>query len=559
MPEKVRKLCLPCTILCAAVYVYLIWVKTGICFETNDDRYFTEILSGTLTDSVILRVSYMNSLLATLLSVFYRLLPMVPWYGAFLIFMHIASYGVILDGFAEACERVSQVPGAICCILSIILGGLYLTAKIQFTSTAALLAIAGYTCLFLQKGKRRWILFGILECCALLLRDQAMWMIQPLGGAAYIGKILREQALRKKWKREIRNYAIAMVCALSVAAIGLLMNVTSEEWRNYSHYNDQIEAIFDYYGVPAYDEVREILETYQVTENSWNAFACGTMLDEHITADCLEEVAAQLAETREQLFSVTGILQELWEHLTGDGYWRMNTMALMLWVLTLIVCLVLRQWAALLPMAGLLGARTVVWTYLIWRGRLPLRVTMPLFLAESVFLLCILWKILTTVNGGKIRPIILLYLSAALLFVNGFLGGRQQYRYAKVENEGQLVFMQGLHEVRAYCMEHPENRYLIESACWGYYTGSALETYGESNDMLSGGWFYGCPEVREYREQYLGDWQQDGVYFILPESGNEAEHPVVKWLREIFQREECVDRIATSPGGVYTVYHFTNS
>lgn len=337
-----------------------------------------------------------------------------------------------------------------------------------------------------------------------------------------------------------------------------MLNVTDEEWRYYNRNNTYRVAIFDYYGAPAYQDVREILNKYGVTENSWNAFASGTMLDENISADCLEEVAKQLADAQAQSFSVSEIFPKLWEHLTQDGYWRINTMVLILWALTLAVCLVLREWKALLPLAGLLAARTAVWAYLIWRGRLPLRVTMPLFLAESVFLLCILWKILLSSDGGKIRRIILLYAAAGLLLVNGYLGGRQQYRYVKTENEGQTIFMQGLREVRAYCMEHPENCYLTESVCWGYYAGSALETYGKCNDMVSGGWFYGCPEVKEYREQYLGNWRPDGVYFILNADGNEANHPVVKWFREIFRKEECVDQITTSPGGVYTVYHFTN-
>ena len=41
-------------------WILLIYAKTGIVFETNDDRYITEILSGTLTGSPEAHATHVN-------------------------------------------------------------------------------------------------------------------------------------------------------------------------------------------------------------------------------------------------------------------------------------------------------------------------------------------------------------------------------------------------------------------------------------------------------------------------------------------------------------------
>ena len=53
---------------------------------------------------------------------------------------------------------------------------------IQYTSTAALLAMAGYACLIMHSDERKGIIiFGIFEMLAFLLRSDSMLMIQPFG------------------------------------------------------------------------------------------------------------------------------------------------------------------------------------------------------------------------------------------------------------------------------------------------------------------------------------------------------------------------------------------
>ena len=48
--------------LAAAFWILLAYYKTGIFFETNDDRYISEILSGTLTGTPEAHTTHVNYL-----------------------------------------------------------------------------------------------------------------------------------------------------------------------------------------------------------------------------------------------------------------------------------------------------------------------------------------------------------------------------------------------------------------------------------------------------------------------------------------------------------------
>lgn len=84
------------------------------------------------------------------------------------------------------------------------------------------------------------------------------------------------------------------------------------------------------------------------------------------------------------------------------------------------------------PLAGLGMARTVVWSYLFYRGRVLPRVTYPLIFCESVLLLALLVK-----SGcpRRRRWIRLFDLCLACVFLLlGYGAGQAQYRYVKAEN-----------------------------------------------------------------------------------------------------------------------------
>lgn len=64
-----------------AIWIFLVWKRCGIFFETNDDRVMAEILSGVTALSPDGHVVYVNFLLGKLISLLYLAFPNVAWWG----------------------------------------------------------------------------------------------------------------------------------------------------------------------------------------------------------------------------------------------------------------------------------------------------------------------------------------------------------------------------------------------------------------------------------------------------------------------------------------------
>ncbi len=107
-------------------YVFCVYQKAGICFETNDDRFLAEILSGVLSAKPDAHAVFINYLLALPLSALYRLTAAVPWYGGALVCLQVLSYGAMLDAGYSRCERPAQYLAVTAGGIVLLTGGVYI-------------------------------------------------------------------------------------------------------------------------------------------------------------------------------------------------------------------------------------------------------------------------------------------------------------------------------------------------------------------------------------------------------------------------------------------------
>ena len=160
----------------------LVYVKQmGVYFETNDDRIIAEILSGAYSTAPDPHVIHENYLLTLPLSSLYRITVNIPWYGLCLLLFHVLAWFVIENSFLSRCEKWKEYCLVLAGLSGLFLGSLSLIGRIQFTSTAVMLAIAGYVALIMEKNtKKGFIMFFLLELFSFFVRYKAMLMIQPL-------------------------------------------------------------------------------------------------------------------------------------------------------------------------------------------------------------------------------------------------------------------------------------------------------------------------------------------------------------------------------------------
>lgn len=548
--------------LSAALAVFMVGavcLKTGIYFETNDDRLIAEILAGVIGGEPSAHTVYVNYLLSFPLSCLYRLTTEVPWYGICLIFFRLLSFFLILDSVLGRCRGRIQTILATGVTAAFFLLNIYTVGMIQYTSAAAMLAASGYVCLLLCQNRRKGLfLFAAASALAFLLRSDAMLMIQPMGMAVYAGTVLMERGASGKQRVLRVMQAGVVIAAVFLAGEGSnALAYRGEGWKKYNSFNDANVYLFDYYGKPPYDEVTDILSKHGVTKAEYEAYVNYVIPDWDISPECAWELAEYAAQHSKGK-SVLEVLQDFFGRLWKDDNWQLSRIAVLLCIAAAICIVLFGKYHLLIPLAFLESAKIILWTYLLYRGRTPMRITFPLLLCEIALLLVLIMNAaLETTRVKKWKSAVLLGVCGIFCFLC-FLSGRQQYRYVEQENRGMKIFMQGFAEIEEYCRQRPENKYLWDAYSLSYYKGSALDgkTYGKRNGMVTGSWYANSPVALEAMKQYLKP-DGRGIYLIVAEDGRGEAHPALVYLEEKTASEALLeDRFTASHGGEYLVYCF---
>ncbi len=562
--------------VCAAaslLWLMFFWNGPGVYFETNDDRFITEILSGAVTGEPEAHVVYVNYLLSLPLSLLYRLWGQIPWYGGLLLLLHLTACGALFYSAMSRAEGKAELivlAGLGCCYLLL---DMYMTAVLQYTSTAGLLALAGYGCLLLHRKRKcalSWFFF--FELTAFLLRSQAMLMIQPIGAAVCLGLCLieREESFREKCRRT-GMAALLVGAAFAVGQAGTLIGYRGADWKEFNRFNKARTELFDYYGAPDYEEVKLILDEYGVTQAQYEAFCGFVILDwddgffgsMEEAVECTEALAAYAKEAHPVSVDVKALLRGQW--IT----FRSSPAVQTAWALCFLWVLLFGRFHLLWPIAGAGCARALVWGYLLYRGRAPERVTLPLLACEA-FLLAALFcrdyageKALEIGWGHRLRiPSAFPALLFCAIFLAGCLAGDiALYGRAAENNAKQRIYIEGLVELQEYCRSHPQERYLLDTWSVRFYNGSPLETriYGKQNYVYTGSWFSGSPPMRAALKEYLAEEKEGGrgLCLVVENDGSGREHCAVSYLTEKLASEpELVEEIPVSNGGSYLVWRW---
>lgn len=326
------------------------------------------------------------------------------------------------------------------------MGSLELIGRIQFTSTAVILAISGYIALYLEENRKKgYVLFFVTELLAFCVRYKAMLMIQPLGGIVWLGLALvqlgktgwsRERLLEKG--KEAGRLLLIWAAIFLLGGFGNIIGYHSEDWKDFLKFSETRAQLFDYHGAPNYEDVKDILDRYDVTENVYDGFCNYNILDWEVSTDCIEELVEFQKQKAGQKITLGEAFRSSFEGMNSDGMQKINKTCVTMWVILTIWMIFKRQFTMLYPLLGILSVRTALWMYLIYQGRLPARVSYPLFTGEALLLFSVFWyfyteesekrKHLVTVAGGIVCLIVLL---------TGTDAGRAQYRYVKPEMRGR--------------------------------------------------------------------------------------------------------------------------
>lgn len=531
----------------------------GFYFLTNDDKCITDILTGTFSQGPEAHTVYVNYLPSLILAGLYRLTSSVPWYGGSLILLEWIAYTCINYCFLTTANNLTGIVIRQGIYLCVFISSLYSLVNVQYTMVAALLAATGYFYLLTRRKEPKAIfIFFLLELTALLLRSHAMLMIQPLGLGCLVGCLwVWKSDPEGKWELKIlRDIGVSLLLCLVIAGLGDIIGYSGKDWKEYKEYNAERTLLFDFYGTPEPEQIESLLEKHQVSELDYNAFRQYIILEDTIPLQFLQELSAYQQEHTDNKISIFDSAQTGWKALLDNGYQKYNKITLAAYLFLLLVILASRKWIVLLPSAMIMGARTAIWTYLIWKGRLPEWVSVPLLLCETLLLLALALEACQSMK--KQDWFILLAGAGAVLFlVQSGKSFRQQFPMLRKEHNGQQIFMEGLRELQDYCNQQPDYHYLTEADSMMYFRGSALETelYQQPNYLVSGNWYSYSPVMKEKIASYVKEGNYENLYAITYQWEEGRPEWMIPYLNAVHRGTfEIVDEITASNGGIYLVY-----
>lgn len=493
-------------------------------YETNNDRIINEIFSGAMTGKPDPHAIYVNYILGVWISGLYRITKEIPWYGLFLLGCYFVINCAVLTGVLKKGRSLrEQCELWLICML-VIVCNLYIFSVLQFTTIAGALAVAGYVCLLLDDRKKRsYILFGLFEVFAVLLRRDAMLMVQPIGicvvGAFMLIDLLKDSRKIKASIMELCRIALIASGAFVVFMFGNYVygDYDAPEWKRYIEYNDLCVELIDYYNYPEYEECKEILDRYQVSELEYEAIRHYYVLDNVLENECMEEMLPMAREDYEErnAISIVGVLKRMINYFRYDKCFGYELAVPVMYLFVCMCFLLSHRWRALLPVAALFVSRYTIFAYLIIRGRITTGVINILFFAE-LYLLLAVWVKCYSAEQTEYKKRTKARCTMQAVFAGLMLvaAGRSSLEAYKA-NTWIVEYEKAIMKLFDY-MEEKEAGFIVCDEVTTYYMGTALHTkrYKTQNSLVAGGWFYNSPmmndAVQDYKEKYA-----DNMYCIV--------------------------------------------
>lgn len=531
-------------LLTAAGFVLILMLFAGLYadyyYDLNDDVLIKDILAGVQTGTPSGHSIQMLYPAGFFISLLYRLFRAAPWYGIFLCACQYLSVFLIAYrclGMCSGGERKSaarEIAGKAAALLLLFLLLLSLFFRelvfVQYSVTGAFLAgTAAFWLYTAPEGKKTpefWkeaVVSVLLAALAFYIRTEMLLLLLPFLCAAGAGRWFSEAAAggRGVWKRFFQKellcrYAAVIGALLFGMAAGLLVDSMargSASWREFGRFFDARTQIYDFYGIPDYEQNREFYTSIgmgpagqELLENYNFGFDAG--IDAQLL-ERLEERAGELyrgkhpfgQSLREAVWKLSHRLLPLSSDGEGGRLFRedmpWNLVIALLYALVLLAACLTGKYDAVWNLLLLFLARTVSWVYILYRDRAPERITHSLYLAEVFVLGAFLAVLLKGIKAGVKGTAALAGLAALSLLAAVFIpsGMRDAGEEAALREEKNAPYRSLLE----YCGRNQEHYYYVDVRSTVDFSEKMFEKVDNSgrNYDIIGGWACKSPLFRE--------------------------------------------------------------
>lgn len=262
------------------IYIFIIGLILGYpLFETNDDVYMMNVLSGNITGEPYACTSFFHIFLGFIISTLYRL-AYLPWFPLFIIaanlFGQMMLYSALYDLWSR--KNISLILKFFALIFMLLIST-YLCFLPSYTTSATLIGVASIYCLFKNK-KALSIIFLALS---LSIRMQSGVVILGFWGLSYI--YLHFKNGNKFSLKFIINGFLVIIMALGIYASDEIIKAHIEP-EDYGSFN-KMQASYNDYGIRELDsdEKEKIISDLNWDNELFELAGQYFSFDNRITAD----------------------------------------------------------------------------------------------------------------------------------------------------------------------------------------------------------------------------------------------------------------------------------
>lgn len=514
-----------------AALCILIGIFFDYYYDLNDDVLIKDILAGVYTGTPAGHNIQMLFPLSFLLSVPYRMVRGIPWYGLFLCFCHFGCFYLLTKRLLHFC-RTRFVKAMLLLLTAALIAALFLweLVFVQYTVTAALLTATAAFLFYSMDGAATVKEFYIksLPCILLInlafcIRSEMLLLLLPLICVAGICRWAAEKPVFTKANAAKYFSVFGGILAGLLLNQGLHMAAYgSEGWQEFNRFFDARTSLYDFLGIPSYEGNESFYESIGLTEAEQLLLRNYNFgLDEEIDADMLEQLTAHAKgiDTRTFESILKNAVRQYVERFFKWGYrevtnasdyryrnaaetdYPWNLLVLILYVMVFAAAFYNRRFRYLWELCLLGAVRTCLWLYILYNGRMPLRITYPLYLMEFIILAALL---LDECKSEKhlfrfFKPFCCFVLALfALLNLNKSITAVQK-EYTRRETVNKE-----LQALQAYTREHPDKFYFVDVYSTVAYSEKmfALVDNSLSNYDIMGGWASKSPLMYKKYAQF---------------------------------------------------------
>ena len=500
------------TIIIGIVYTVVLFAVVSLVFPSiyvlDDDAMIQSILSGTYF-SPYPYTYYFSAELGIILSLFYRIIPSVPWLGLFFVLIYAVSFFLILIKVMRSVDSTGKKWFYAACVTLVFLGLFFSNfIMLHYTVVSATLVFCGLFMMITSKEKRDMIVAMVMFLISYLIRENVFFMSIPFIAVAFLYLLITGK------KDFVKKYG-KCICIFSLIFIILFVInrcvPADEKWEEYKDYNELRTSVYDYTGIDTngmkaidYYESHGLAGEIVLIYKSYNVIF-PMILDNNQSADYMSTSKTILegldgySEYKNQGYTTfhkirDAIYTYVFYMLRYETMRFYHYFLIAVYVAFTIAVLACKKPAHLIALPVAFGVRSFLWIALAYMGRYPDRVLVSSLLMEAAFILALMIRI---IEKNIIKPVFSGIILAGFLIAAVFSVKSSVTSYSEESNR---IFADN--RAFEYIKENKDNFYLLDVYSVVNHSVYAIKDYDPSyeNYMMLGGWITGHPLMIEKME-----------------------------------------------------------